>query len=258
MTLWATSETESGIDSTIDHHPGGPAAIRQFTDTGILLFPDWHDMSRWQYFSVLEERFGQFICRFGDSIKFEDLPQDLQTENVANFLGADKLENVIGNSRGTLVCGSQDEIEPDPTLDDYFDINLYDEDTLDSMYRPSSQRQTVWTLHALFSEDQLRQRMAWALSQILVISPNLLTDSRATEPFLVYYDIFVRNGLGNYKDVLKEVSFSVKMGEYLTYKYNKAIASDWHPRRKINRKLAVVFFCLYVVCIDLRLIYTLL
>ena len=43
---------------------------------------------------------------------------------------------------------------------------------------------------ALKGKDQLRQRMAWALSQILVVSPNGIEHTRQTESFLTYYDIF--------------------------------------------------------------------
>lgn len=34
------------------------------------------------------------------------------------------------------------------------------------------QKGNTWSMIALESDDQLRQRMAWALSQILAISPN--------------------------------------------------------------------------------------
>ena len=36
----------------------------------------------------------------------------------------------------------------------------------------ADQKKSVWMMTALESEDQLRQRVAWALSQILVITPN--------------------------------------------------------------------------------------
>ena len=58
---------------------------------------------------------------------------------------------------------------------------------------------------ALDSNDQLRQRMAWALSQILVITPNQIADIGLSEIYLNYYDIFVRHAFGNYFDILKEV-----------------------------------------------------
>ena len=51
---------------------------------------------------------------------------------------------------------------------------------------------------------------------------------------MAFYDIFVRNGLGNYRDALQEVSYSVKMGEMLTFIGNKATAYGWHPRKVIE------------------------
>lgn len=156
--------------------------IRKWTDTGILDFPaerySWHTMDRWHRFVNEEERFGKFIGRVGDSVSFDDLPPELQTEAFVVSLGANKLENVIGSSYGTLVCGSQGEVAPDPMEEDYFEINLFDTDTLDTMIQPQSQKQTIWTHFALTAEDQLRQKMAWALSQIVVIAPTALTDNR--------------------------------------------------------------------------------
>ena len=39
-------------------------------------------------FSKMEDRFGKLIGRKGDSIKFDELPIELQTESLANTLGA--------------------------------------------------------------------------------------------------------------------------------------------------------------------------
>jgi uncharacterized protein (DUF1800 family) len=62
----------------------------------------------------------------------------------------------------------------------------------------------------------LRQRVAFALSQIFVASrrdPNLENKPLAMADF---YDIFVRNAFGNYRDVLREVTFHPVMGRYLS------------------------------------------
>jgi cullin-associated NEDD8-dissociated protein 1 len=74
----------------------------------------------------------------------------------------------------------------------------------------------------LSAQDQLRQRMAWALSQILVVSPNQVNAYGLSEPYLNYYDIFVRNAFGNYRDVLKEVSHSPMMAEMLSFIESKS------------------------------------
>jgi uncharacterized protein (DUF1800 family) len=63
----------------------------------------------------------------------------------------------------------------------------------------------------------LRQRVAFALSQICVTSrrdPNLENKPLAMTD---YYDIFVRNAFGNYYDVLREVTLHPVMGRYLSH-----------------------------------------
>ena len=80
----------------------------------------------------------------------------------------------------------------------------------------------VFWENAISAPDQLRQRMMYALSQILVISnsqSNLLFD-RPTA-VAAYQDILSRNALGNYRDLLEEVTYSTAMGEYLTYLQNR-------------------------------------
>ena len=44
-----------------------------------------------------------------------------------------------------------------------------------------------------------------ALAQIFAISPDIFGDTLATEMFVAYYDIFIRNAFNNYKQVLREV-----------------------------------------------------
>jgi hypothetical protein len=39
-----------------------------------------------------------------------------------------------------------------------------------AIYDPGDQKSQVWNMIALQSEDQLRQRVAWALSQIIVVT----------------------------------------------------------------------------------------
>lgn len=69
-------------------------------------------------------------------------------------------------------------------------------------------------------QDQLRQRMAYALSQILVVSAesNL---GRAPQALAHYMDILTRNAFGNFRDLLEEVTYSPAMAVYLTYLRNE-------------------------------------
>lgn len=76
---------------------------------------------------------------------------------------------------------------------------------------------TPFARAAIGGPDQLRQRVAFALSQICVTSrrdPNLENKPLAMTD---YYDIFVRNAFGNYGDVLREVTFHPVMGRYLSH-----------------------------------------
>ena len=90
------------------------------------------------------------------------------------------------------------------------------------------QRQTVWTEVALNAPDQLRQRVAWALSQILAISPGSIDTGFSTEVFMNYYDIFVRHAFGNYRDILKEVAYSPMMAEMLSYVKSQSTSYIWY------------------------------
>ena len=66
-------------------------------------------------------------------------------------------------------------------------------------------------------DDQLRQRMVFALSQILVVSDADLPTLSSAQ----YMDVLTRNAFGNYRDLLEDVTYSPAMGIYLTYMYNR-------------------------------------
>jgi uncharacterized protein (DUF1800 family) len=99
--------------------------------------------------------------------------------------------------------------------------------------RLSLQKSNVWNMIALSVQDQLRQRMAWALSQILVVSEKQIIDMAVglSEAYLNYYDIFVRNAFGSYRDILKEVSLSPMMAEMLSFLESKSSGTHciMHP-----------------------------
>lgn len=69
--------------------------------------------------------------------------------------------------------------------------------------------------------DQLRQRVAYALSQIFVISDNVSTISNAGEGSSSYYDMLVRDSFGSFRQLLLDVTYSPMMGRYLTHYHNR-------------------------------------
>ncbi|WP_026225234.1 DUF1800 domain-containing protein [Teredinibacter turnerae] len=83
------------------------------------------------------------------------------------------------------------------------------------------QRSDIWWESAVWGQDQLRQRVAYALSQILVISnvsDVLYNDSRGIAN---YHDILAAHAFGNYRDLLKAVTLNPMMGEYLSMVRNE-------------------------------------
>ena len=60
--------------------------------------------------------------------------------------------------------------------------------------------------HRVFYYNKLRQRMAWALNQIFAIAAPEISTKLNTDMQTMYYDIFVRNAFGNYRDILREIS----------------------------------------------------
>jgi uncharacterized protein (DUF1800 family) len=84
-----------------------------------------------------------------------------------------------------------------------------------------SYRVQRWVDTAVTAPDQLRQRVAWALGQIIVVSDRDagLTD----EPIMMaeWNDILVRNALGNYRTLLAQTVRSPMMGRYLTHLRNR-------------------------------------
>ena len=72
----------------------------------------------------------------------------------------------------------------------------------------------AFMFNALESPDQLRQRMTYALSQLLVVSANF-DFSHHDQLVQGYVDVLHTNALGNYRDLLKAVTLHPAMGLYL-------------------------------------------
>ena len=77
----------------------------------------------------------------------------------------------------------------------------------------------TWWQVSVRSRDQLRQRVAEALSQIVVVSLNSSLSGMAFGQS-AYYDILIEHALGNYEDLLQDISLNPGMGIYLTFVNN--------------------------------------
>ncbi|MEM1088066.1 MAG: DUF1800 family protein, partial [Pseudomonadota bacterium] len=71
----------------------------------------------------------------------------------------------------------------------------------------------------LTANDQVRQRMVFALSQILVVGD---VGGRPRPDRTAYYqDVLAVNAFGNYRDLLQDVTYSPMMADWLTYLRNQ-------------------------------------
>lgn len=100
----------------------------------------------------------------------------------------------------------------------------------------------AWWRQAIQAEDQLRQRVAFALSEILVVSAH---DGLSSEQLGLagYYDILIRNAFGNYRDILGEITLNPVMGEYLSMKGNRKpdASENIQPDENFARELLQLF-----------------
>lgn len=81
-------------------------------------------------------------------------------------------------------------------------------------------RDSFWPM-AVYSKDQLRQRMAFALSQILVISDVQATIRKGHRGTANYWDQLAGNAFGFYNDTLHDVSLHPIMGTWLSHLRNR-------------------------------------
>jgi uncharacterized protein (DUF1800 family) len=94
--------------------------------------------------------------------------------------------------------------------------------------------QRTFYTNALYGPDQLRQRVAFALHQILVVSSNEINRPSWMTPYLQALD---RNAFGNYRTLLQEVTLTPAMGEYLDMR----LSTQNNPNENFAREILQLF-----------------
>ncbi len=89
-------------------------------------------------------------------------------------------------------------------------------------------------LEALYGDDQLRRRVSWALHQIWVVSARTVYANRWIQE---YTEILDRNAFGNYRDLMREITLSPAMGEYL----DMVRSTRQNPNENYPRELLQLF-----------------
>lgn len=73
----------------------------------------------------------------------------------------------------------------------------------------------VWN-QLITSPDPVRKRLAYALSQFFVVSTNGLEIDWRSNAMAAYWDVLNRNALGNFRQLLEDVTLNPAMGVYLS------------------------------------------
>ncbi len=100
------------------------------------------------------------------------------------------------------------------------------------------QVQNAFFQNALSANDQLRQRVAFALSQIFVTSG---LDVGLAYGMATYQQILRDNAFGNFEDILTKVTVSSVMGDYLNMVNNDKPANGVNPNENYAREVLQLF-----------------
>lgn len=95
--------------------------------------------------------------------------------------------------------------------------------------------QRTFYSNSLYGPDQLRQRVAFALHQILVVSGA----SEVNRPswLTIYLQALDRNAFGNYRTLLQEITLTPAMGEYLDMR----LSTRTNPNENFGREVLQLF-----------------
>lgn len=100
----------------------------------------------------------------------------------------------------------------------------------------------TWWQQSVTAPDQLRQRVAFALSEILVVSE---AGPLGGNPVALsaYYDLLLQRAFGNFRDLLKSVTLSPAMGLYLDMRGNDKgnLSTGTHPNENYAREIMQLF-----------------
>lgn len=90
--------------------------------------------------------------------------------------------------------------------------------------------------NALTRNTQLRQRVAWALHQVLVVSNRDIFEPSWMVPYLQALD---RNAFGSYRTLLNDITLNPAMGQYLDMRVSTATNSNENFAREILQLFSV-------------------
>ena len=108
---------------------------------------------------------------------------------------------------------------------------------------PSSLCFNTWWQQSVTAPDQLRQRVAFALSELMVVSENGTLANYYAHGLSSYYDTLLDNAFGNFRSLLRAVTLHPVMGIYLDMRGNSAgsIITGLHANENYAREVMQLF-----------------
>ena len=121
-------------------------------------------------------------------------------------------------------------------------------------------RQHAWWHNVITGQDQLRQKTAWALAQIFPVGNESIgtfnsedLDSGISGPsgpipvkskylgLSNFYDVFVQNAFGRFRDLLGKITYHSIMGDWLSYRGNVRAQNGLFPDENYAREVMQLF-----------------
>jgi len=118
---------------------------------------------------------------------------------------------------------------------------------------PFQQTRTAWWTYAVSAPDQLRQRIAFALSEFFVVSRTPGGLGNFPDALPAYMDVLVKDAFGNYRQLLQDVTLNPAMGKYLDMLLNDKgdPATGRQPNENYAREIMQLFSIgLYQLSLD--------
>lgn len=157
----------------------------------------------------------------------------------ANEFELDKLrssEETTGDRNATL----------ERWIDDQFDLPMsrtlpYTQENSNNSHTYA--RHQIWWNNATYGADQLRQRVAFALSELFVVSDIDYALSNQQYAITQFYDLLAQHADGNFADLLRVVTLHPVMGTYLGHLRNEPAdpARNIRPDENYAREVLQLF-----------------
>jgi len=103
--------------------------------------------------------------------------------------------------------------------------------------------QKQFFLNAMYGQDQLRQRVAWALHEVMVVSGRDMMQPSWMAPYL---QILSQNAFGNYRNLLGQITLNPAMGEYLSMRLSTRTNPNENYAREVLQLFSVGLFKLNI------------